>query len=111
MSSGAGGVGGAFGLSEKTLAELHRIFSDEPCVHRVLVYGSRAKGGFREGSDIDLTIDSPSLSFSQLIHLQGEIEDSMIPQMVDLSILQNLTNPALLEHIQRVSKVFYERKK
>ena len=98
-----------FGLSDKTLNALTAIFAAHQGVDKVLIYGSRAKGNYREGSDIDLTIDSECLSFEQLIRLKGQIDDSMIPQMVDLSVLQSIQNPELLNHIMRVGKVFYER--
>ena len=99
-----------FGLSQKTMQTLDLIFAAEPMVEKVIVYGSRAKGNFREGSDIDLTLVAPDLQFRQLLKLQGEIEESSIPQMVDLSILNEIKNTALVDHITRVGKVFYTKK-
>ncbi len=101
--------GSSFGLSAKTMGTLLTIFSSQPKISRVLIYGSRAKGNYREGSDIDLTIDAVDLSFSELAALQRTIDESTIPYLLDLSVLQALTNTALLEHIQRVGQVFYER--
>ena len=99
-----------FGLSQKTMQTLDLIFAAEPTVEKVIVYGSRAKGNYREGSDIDLTLIAPDLQFRQLLKLQGEIEESSIPQLVDLSILSEIKNPALVDHINRVGKIFYIKK-
>jgi predicted nucleotidyltransferase len=43
-----------YGLQEKTIQAIRNIFSRFPEVEKVLLYGSRAKGNFRNGSDIDL---------------------------------------------------------
>jgi len=52
-----------------------------------------------------------SLDFDTLGSIAGDLDDSDIPYKVDLSILANITNPNLVEHIPRVGKVFYEREK
>ena len=45
-----------FGLSEKSMAIINEIYSRFPQIEKVICYGSRAKGNFREGSDIDMAI-------------------------------------------------------
>ena len=52
-----------FGLSERTTEHLQQVFVGYPEVREVWLYGSRAKGNAKEGSDIDL-----SLKGSQLTH-------------------------------------------
>lgn len=98
-----------FGLSDKTRATLVAMFSAYPEILRVIVYGSRAKGNYREGSDIDIALDAPDLTFAQVLAIRGAIDDSNIPYLVDLSRLQDLKEPDLLEHIGRVGKVLPER--
>ena len=51
-----------FGLKNKTVEQLKSIFHDQQDIEKVVLYGSRAKGNFREGSDIDLTIFGKNLS-------------------------------------------------
>lgn len=98
-----------YGLPEAAVERLRALFRGWPQIRRVLIYGSRAKGNFRPGSDIDLTIDSDDLSLVQLLAIENQIDDLLLPWMVDLSLLHGIDNPALLEHVQRVGKVFYER--
>lgn len=98
-----------FGLPDTTLAAVRAILAAEPKVETAIVYGSRAKGNYKHGSDIDLTLTGPELDFSTLASLSGELEESSIPYKVDLSILASISNPNLVEHIQRVGKVFYRR--
>lgn len=98
-----------FGLSDATLATVRGILERHPGVEQAIVYGSRAKGNYKNGSDIDLTLIGAGLDFDTLGSIAGDLDDSDIPYKVDLSILANITNPNLVEHIQRVGKVFYER--
>ncbi|MCW0484384.1 nucleotidyltransferase domain-containing protein [Gaoshiqia sediminis] len=45
-----------FGLSETTISLLCSVFENYPEIEEVIIYGSRAKGNYREGSDIDITL-------------------------------------------------------
>jgi len=44
------------GLPASTVAQVHGVLSRHPEVERAILYGSRAKGNFKAGSDIDLTL-------------------------------------------------------
>lgn len=41
--------------------------------------------------------------------LLGEIDDLLLPYTFDLSIFHQICDPDVLDHIQRVDKVFYEK--
>lgn len=97
------------GLSESALATIRSALSKHEAINRAIVYGSRAKGNYREGSDIDLTLDALLLSDSDLSNLWHELDESNLPYLIDLSRLQDLKNSDLLEHINRVGVVLYER--
>lgn len=98
-----------FGLSDTTLATVREILASCPSVEKALLYGSRAKGNHKPGSDIDLTLSGPQLTENMLSKLLGKFDESNLPYQVDLSIKDNIENPNLLEHIERVAKVFYVR--
>jgi len=100
-----------FGLPETTLSTVRAILAAHPKVESAIVYGSRAMGNYKTGSDIDLTLMGADLDFDALGSIAGSLDESDIPYKVDLSILANITNPSLVEHIQRVGKVFYQRGK
>jgi predicted nucleotidyltransferase len=97
------------GLTEKTVSSLQNLFHQNLKIVSVILYGSRAKGTFKNGSDIDLTIDGPDLSLAELLKLENDIDNLLLPYKVDLSILQKIENPELVEHINRVGKIFYQR--
>ncbi|HEA29048.1 MAG TPA: nucleotidyltransferase domain-containing protein [Leeuwenhoekiella sp.] len=73
-----------------------------------MLYGSRAKGNFKNHSDIDLAIMN-AITFDELLRLETEIDDLLIPQEVDLIRLDSIENDALKDLIGRVGRVFYKR--
>jgi len=97
------------GLSEATVGKIRAVLSGFPEVTKAVLYGSRAKGTFRPGSDIDLTLCGPGLSFSLLVRIDTALDELLLPYEMDLSLMSSLTHPALLDHIQRVGVVLYEK--
>ena len=98
-----------FGLPDSTLATVRQILAACPQVETAILYGSRAKGNYKPGSDIDLTLIGDGLGYAELSRLADALEESDIPYQVDLSILADVENANLREHIQRVGKVFYRQ--
>ena len=96
------------GLSDRTLATLDSIFRKYPGIQQAILYGSRAKGNFRKGSDIDLTLKTDgTFTRTDLLRIAGDFDDSDMPYFVDVSIYEKLSNPDLKAHIDRVGKVLY----
>ena len=99
---------GIGGLSKTVLEKLRRVFAAGPGIERVILYGSRAKGTHRKGSDIDIAILGESLDFTALLRIETEIDDLMLPYMMDVSLFHHLDNGELIEHIRRRGITIYE---
>ncbi len=97
----------AFGLKEEMIERIRGVFKNHPEVHIAILYGSRTKGEFRDSSDIDLTLKGDQLSGSILTRVSLELDDLLLPYLIDLSIYSHINNGELIEHIERVGKVFY----
>ena len=98
-----------FGLPDRTLKTLNSIFCKYPGIRQVILYGSRAKGNHREGSDIDISLKlEDEFDFTSLLRIAGELDDSDIPYLVDVSVYADLSNKDLKAHIDRVGKVLYK---
>jgi predicted nucleotidyltransferase len=94
-----------------TLEKLASVFQKHSAIDSVIIYGSRAKGTYKEGSDIDLTIKGSALSFFELMKIEDQIDDLYLPYGVDLSQYEQLTNSDLMDHIDRVGVVIYSKNK
>jgi len=95
-----------FGLKEKTIDNIHQVLIRYPQVEQAIIFGSRAKGNFKTGSDIDLALKG-QLSLTTINKLSNEIDDLLLPYTFDLISLSGINNSELLDHIKRVGVVFY----
>ena len=96
-----------YGLTAETVAQIHGVLAKYPEIEHALLYGSRAKGNYRDGSDIDLCLVGETLTLARLLKVENDLDDLLLPQKIDLSIFHALDNPELIDHIQRVGIVFY----
>lgn len=99
-----------FGLRDETIDKINIVFSKYLQIEKAVLYGSRAKGNFKNGSDIDITFFGKKLNQNILFKIEDEIDDLLLPYSFDLSIFENIENLKLKEHINRVGKVFYVKK-
>lgn len=97
------------GLEEKTRAQIRNVLAAFPLVEKAVLYGSRAKGNFKPGSDIDLALYGGGLSLQYLHRIEDALDDLLLPYQIDLAVFARIANAELREHIQRVGIVFYER--
>lgn len=98
-----------FGLKEETRAKIISVFEKYPEVEEVIIYGSRAKGNYREGSDIDITIKGGKMTASILSRINCQIDELNTPYLFDISIFHQLNSSDLEEHINRAGKMFYKK--
>lgn len=99
-----------YGLPPETLTKIRCVFTDHPNVQKVVLYGSRAKGNYKTGSDIDLTMFGSTLTHKDLLSISSALDDLLLPYLIDLSIFDHLTHEDLREHIQKVGVVVYEKR-
>jgi len=98
-----------YGLKSETIDRLNKVFRKYEQVDEVILYGSRAKGNYAEGSDIDLTMSGDNLDPEIIQKISLEIDDLLLPWMVDLSIFNSIDNNELTEHIKRVGISIYQK--
>jgi predicted nucleotidyltransferase len=95
-------------LPERAVNKINGVFSSHRAIERAVLYGSRAKGTNKNGSDIDITLFG-TLAFQELLQIETELDDLLLPWMIDLSLYDQIDNTSLRNHIERVGKIFYER--
>ncbi len=98
-----------FGLPSPAIEKICGVFARHPQVERAVLYGSRAKGNYQNGSDIDLTLQGEGISFGDLLVMMNELDELLLPYTIDLSIFDMLEHAPLREHIERAGQEFYRR--
>lgn len=96
-----------FGLKVDDLNKIRIVFQKFPQIKEVKIYGSRAKGNYRAGSDIDLTLIGENLDLNLMNLLSLKLDDLLLPYLFDVSVYEKIENPDFKQHIDRVGKLFY----
>ena len=92
-----------FGLKQEHIESIKKVINQHSNAESIIIYGSRAKGNYRKGSDIDLTLKG-NIGYSDLVKMEACIDDLLLPYKVDLSLYHEISNDELLDHINRVGK-------
>jgi nucleotidyltransferase substrate binding protein (TIGR01987 family) len=96
-----------FGLERKDIDLINNVFATHPEIEAAILYGSRAKGNYKPWSDIDITLKGGKLTDAILRILSDEMEELLLPYIMDISIYSEINNPELIDHIKRVGILFY----
>jgi predicted nucleotidyltransferase len=99
-----------FGLPETVLKLLQEYFLTHPQVIKVIVYGSRAMGREKPGSDVDLAIVTTSEQDISA-HVEAELEELPTPYLFDVIDYRCITHDPLREDIDRAGKILFEKTK
>ena len=99
-----------FGLRDEDLSNnitTIRRFSE---IEKAAIFGSRVKGNYNPGSDVDIAIWGNDISFSTLSRLHAILEEeSPMPYFFDIVDYSHLNHEELKSHIDRAGIVFFAR--
>lgn len=101
-----------FGLKDSDLDYIKKVLGKFPEIEKAVIFGSRAKGNYKPGSDVDIAIYGEKIDFDVVSALHAMLEDEgPLPYYFDIVDYTHLTHEELKEHIDRVGKVIFEREK
>jgi len=99
-----------FGISDQSFEIFLNTISDCKDIDYAVIFGSRAIGNFKRGSDIDIAIYGEKLQRDTVINLSAKLnEGTPIPYYIDVVDPRYLENQDLIDHINRVGIVFYKK--
>lgn len=99
-----------FGLTQNTIDIIKNYFKSIPEIEKVKIYGSRALGTYRKGSDIDLALFG-NINSNLVTKISYEIDELPTPYMFDITDYSTIGNEKLRAHIDEFGKIFYESEK
>jgi len=98
-----------FGIEQNTIDAINNCLESNTRITEAIIYGSRAIGNFKAGSDIDLTLKGKDLDLTDINKIENQIDDLLLPYKFDISIMKQINNNDLLDHINRIGIIFYSR--
>jgi uncharacterized protein len=100
----------SFGLKTSDIEKIVAVIKEFEAVEEVLIFGSRAKGNFKNGSDVDLALKG-KLNFTLTAHIGYLLnEETDMPYKFDVIDYHSIQNKDLTDHIDRVGIILYTRK-
>jgi uncharacterized protein len=99
-----------YGLEDEQVESIKRIISSFSAVEKVVIFGSRAKGKNRPGSDIDLALAGKMLTMEDILNVGVALESLSFPLKFDLINFDRISDSAIRNHIDRAGQIFYIRK-
>ena len=98
-----------YGLSDNILESIIEVFTQYLEIDEVILYGSRAKGNYKKGSDIDLALVGQNITIYDLQNILLGLDDLYLPYEFDLVIFKNIKNEELVGHINRCGITIYNK--
>lgn len=98
-----------YGLPESDISQIVSALQQKQNLKKIVLFGSRAKGTYHAGSDVDLVLFGDNLGLNDILDLSVELEKLNLPYMFDLIIYNRIKEPVLLDHIMRVGVNLFER--
>ena len=96
-----------FGIEQRTINELISYFKTKQDIEKVIIFGSRAKGTFSKGSDIDFAILTQN--HKQFYKISVELDELPTPYKFDVIDYQTLSHEEMKNSIDNEGIVFYEK--
>jgi predicted nucleotidyltransferase len=98
------------GLLKSDINEVVSILKKNQKINKVVLFGSRAKGVFSAGSDVDIALQGDNLVLNDILNVSIELENLYLPYKFDLIIYDRIKEKDIVEHIDRVGKVLYDKR-
>lgn len=97
------------GLTRRTLDGIAGVLSRFPEVEKAILFGSRAKGTYKLGSDIDLSLEGRALDWRSVGKIYDALDDLLLPYRFSLILFDKNIDPDVAAHIARVGVCLFQR--
>ncbi len=97
-----------YGLLPLDLFHIKEVFAAFPKVRQVILFGSRAKGNYKTGSDIDLAIIGDNVLFEDILEIDARLEQLGLLYKFDLKNFKEINDPEVTAHIKRAGKIIFQ---
>ena len=98
-----------FGLRSKDIELLIEVLRRYPDVEEAVVFGSRAMGNYKPGSDVDIALKE-NLEPDTCGDIAVEFNERMpLPYKFDVIVYQDISHKPFIEHIDCYGKTLYKK--
>jgi predicted nucleotidyltransferase len=98
----------AYGLKDEDLTVIKTVLTPYNSIEKAVIFGSRATGNYKQGSDVDIAIYAKDKNIVSEISFALN-EATLLPYHFDIIDYYSLTHQNLINQINETGKVFYKR--
>ncbi len=99
-----------FGLLERDIQHILSAIKLFPEIEKAMIFGSRALGNYKIGSDIDIACFGENMNLNIANRLKGKLNEELpIPFFIDVIDVNTLRNSDLKKHIEQYGITLYSR--
>lgn len=99
-----------YGLLERDIEFILKAFSNYSEIEEVIIFGSRAMGNYKKGSDVDLAIKGKYIDRKVIIRLSDDLNENYpLPYFFDVVNYMDINNVELKQHIDEFGKLIYKK--
>lgn len=97
------------GIDNRNMELIINSLKQFPEIESAVVFGSRAKGNFRDSSDVDIALKGNGINQLTYTKLSGILNDELpLPWYFDVIPFDGIENKNLKDHIRGVGIEFYK---
>lgn len=98
-----------YGLLDRDLKYILIAISNYPEIAEALIFGSRAMGNYKKGSDVDIAIKGDNIDRIIVRRLSEDLNENLpLPYFFDVISYYEISNDELKTHINLVGKTIYK---
>ena len=98
------------GLQARDWESIEAILSQHPEVEEAIVFGSRAKGNYSTGSDVDIALKGETLDPRIISSIAYQLnEETNMPYRFDVVNYHTVQSESLLHHVDRVGIIVFQK--
>ncbi len=100
-----------YGLSDADIERIINETAKHTEIEQLIIFGSRAIGNYKKGSDVDLALVGKALNYKVTRELSMTLnENSPMPYYFDVIDYHQIQNKNLKQHIDEKGIVIYTKK-
>jgi len=101
-----------FGIYDNSFSEIIKELHKYPPIEKAVIFGSRAMGNYKKGSDIDIAVFGENFTYEMLAKLYSELNEELpIPYFIDVLHFETTENEEIKKHILSEGKIIYTKEK
>ena len=99
-----------FGLLDRDIEYIKKALKKFNEIEKVIIFGSRAMGNYKKGSDIDIAIVGEKVTSKTIFGLDDYLNEVYpLPYFFDIIHYESISNEKLKHHIDEKGKILYSK--